>query len=283
MRHLFFMIGSAICLASIGIFTKLIGDIIPVITLSFLRLLIAFLFLVVIMLFIDRPAFRESKKNLKEYFWVGLVMAISFSFYIGANIFAPIQNAVLLSYTSPFFVLLFAKLILKEKITKTKIITLFIAFFGLMIINPFNAGSFMFGNSLALINAIFFALFLTYLRKEEDKHDLGDIMWFFFFATILLLPLAIYYGFGNFLSVWPFLLGLGIVSTGLAYFLMNLAYEGLEAEGGSMITMIVTPLTAIILAIIFLNENLNLRIILGGVVLIIAGLYLEYENLKHKK
>ncbi len=284
MKHLnyIYMILAALCLATIGVLVKLIGDSIPVMSLSFLRVFIGFIVLLIIVPFIDKKWYKITKKDAKEFFLIGIVYAIALSLYTAANIFAPIQNAVLINYSYPFFVLLFGYFILKEKLTATKIITLVIAFIGLAIINPFQFGENNFGNLLALGGAFFYGLLITEMRKEDKNHGIGDVIWFLLFASLITLPFPIIQGLGNLSQVWIYVVLLGIVSTGLAYLFYNLALEKIEAEIGSIIATIITPLVSIILAVLIIGEQLNIRTITGGGLLILSGIYLEMHN-KNKK
>ncbi len=280
MKHLnyIFMIIAAILLGTIGVLVKTIGDAIPVMTLNFYRLFFAFLFLVMVVPFIDKKWHKISKQDAKEYFIIGVLYAISLSLYTAANRYAPVQNVVLINYSYPFFVLLFGYFLIKEKITTTKIITLIISSIGLAVINPFQFGEGTFGNVLALIGAVFYGLLITEMRKEDEGHTIGDVIWFLMFGSLVLLPFPFIYGFGDFMSVWPLLLILGFLSTGLAYLLYNLALQKIEAEICSMTATILTPLVSIALAIIILSESLSTRTLIGGSLLIIAGIYLETHN-----
>ena len=131
------MVLAAACLATIGVLVKLIGINVPPMTLNFLRVFLGFVFLLPIVPFVDKTTFHPTKKDLKDYFIIGIVFAISLSLYTSANLFAPIQNVVLLNYTYPFFVLIIAHLVLNETVTTTKIITILIAITGLIVMNPF--------------------------------------------------------------------------------------------------------------------------------------------------
>ncbi len=277
------MILAALCLATIGVLVKLIGDNVPVMSLNFLRIFIGFIALIIIVPFIDKKWYKITKKDAKEFFLIGVVYAIALSLYTAANVFASIQNAVLINYSYPFFVLLFGYFLLKEKVTNTKIITLIIAFIGLAIINPFRFGEDNFGNILALAGALFYALLIVEMRKEDKHHGIGDVIWFLLFASVIMLPFPIMQGLGNISQVWIYVVLLGFVSTGLAYIFYNLALEKIEAEIGSIIATIITPLVSIILAVLIIGEQLSIRAIIGGGLLILSGLYLEAHNKQLKK
>lgn len=274
MKSYVYMILTAICLSTIGVLVKLIGDNMHFMSMNFFRVFIGFLFLLMVVPFLDKNTFKITKKDAKEYFVVGLVFTIAICLFTTANLFTAIQNAVLINHIYPFFVLIFAYFMLREKVTKTKIVTLIIAIIGLAIINPLQAEG-MLGNMLSFIGAIFYGLLIVLMRKEDIDHAIGDVLWFLFFATLLLLPFPFIFGIGNIMAVWHYLLLLGIVSTGLAYLFYNLALEKIEAEIAAIISIIVSPLFAIFLAVVVINEDLNYRIITGGLVLIIAGIYLQ--------
>jgi len=263
---------------TVGVLVKLIGSEIPIMTLVFYRVLIAFLFLLAVVPFLDKNAFKVSRKDLAGYFLVGVIYAVNLSLFVAANFFAPVQNVVLINSSYPFFVFVFAYFILRERITFTKIITLITALIAMSIINPFSLQGNELGNILAMLSAVFHALLLTGLRKENKSHGIGDVLWFFFFATLLLSPFPFIYGFGNVQAVLPFILVLGLVGTGLTYLFLNLALEKMEAEMASITSIIIGPLVAVALAVLIINESLNEKILTGGALLILAGIYLETHS-----
>jgi drug/metabolite transporter (DMT)-like permease len=282
MKAFFYMVLAALCLASIGVLVKLIGNAIPVMTLNFFKIFIGFLFLLAVTPAFDKKFLKVDLKKVEKYFWIGVVYACSISLYTAANLFAPVQNVVLIHYVYPFFVLPLAYILLKEKITKTKVITLIIAAIGIIIINPISLDANMLGNVMALISAILFALLVTEMRSVDRAHNPGSIVWFFFFATILLFPFMLIYGLGNIGSVLHYLILLGIIGSGLAYLLYSIALQEMEAETASVVAMILTPITSIILAVFLIGELIDYRIIIGGAILIFAGIYLEVHCKKVK-
>jgi len=274
---------SALCFAIVGPTVKLIGSSVPIMTIVFLRLFIALVFLAVTLPRLDKNTFKVCKKDLPGYFLVGFLLALTLTTFIAANIYTHVQNAVLLSRASPFFVLIVAGIFLKEKITRKKLIALVIAFTGLMILNPFQSGDYLFGNSLALLNAVFAAFMITAMRKEDESHSIGNVFWFFLFATIIMLPFPLIFGFGDIAGAWPFILLLGIVGTGISYLLSNYALEEIEAEESSIVSTVITPIGAILIATAMLGETLLPQTLWGGSILVLSGIYLEARRAHVKK
>ncbi len=223
---------------------------------------------------------------MKEFILIGFLYAISLSLYTTAIHFTTIQNAVLINATYPFFVMIFARFMLGELITIHKIIALLLGFTGLSIMNPF---SFDFedakniGNMLALIGSIFYALLIVNMKKEEKQRGIEDVTWFLLIASLFLLPFFILKGMGNINKALIYVIGLGVISTGLAYLFYNLTLKYLEADIASILVTTLTPIVSISLAVIIIGEKLTTATILGGTLLIFASVYLEMHNIKIKR
>lgn len=283
MRSYLYMACTSMLFGTIGVLIKMMGPDVPAMTITFYRVLLGFLFLLCVTPFIDKNTFKTSRKDLKDYLIVGAVTAISLSFFTLANLNAPVQNVVLLDNLTPFFVLGIAYVFLKEKITRTKLVSLAVAMAGLAIINPFQSGEYQLGNALAILAAATYAVLVVLMRKEDEKHGVGDAMWFFLFATLFMLPIPFIFGFGDLSAAWPLVLALGIVCTGLAYLFYNLALEKIEAEISTIMTMTLAPLVGITLAALALGEELNAMTIMGGLLLVSSVVYLQTHKLKRKE
>lgn len=281
--HLYAFI-AAVCAGLIGLFVKLIDGNMHFMTISFYRLLFATALLLVVVPFIDRKTFKVRAADMKGYFVSGILIAATLSAFATANVFAPISNVSLLFNTAPFFAFVFAYLILGEKLNRVKIIAAVIAIIGLIILNPFRQGDYLLGNILSLSAAILFSITIIQIKRERKTHGLGDILWFFAFATLLLLPAPFVYGWGDLNgNVLWYVLGLGLIATGAQFLFYNLALKKIEAEVQTSITTIFLPVVAVLTAVLFIGETLSLRTIVGGVLLIFAGVYLEMSLLKSKK
>lgn len=274
MKPEFQVLIAAILLGSIGILTKLIGTDVHPTVIAFYRVFFAALILAILCPIVDKTTFRPAKKDLGMFAVIGLIFAVSITLIIIAYSKAPIQNVTLLSSITPFFVLIIAYFLLKERITKTKILTLVIAIIGLIIINPIKAEGSIW-NIVAIIVAALDGLLIVLMRKEDATHSIGDAFWFFFFATIFLLPFPIVFGLGK-LSIYVFIIGL--ITTGVSYFFFNLGLEKVEAEIGSIMMTITIPVISIFFAVIIISEKLVPNVIIGGAILIAAGVYLETHN-----
>ena len=279
MKRITYIIIAGFLWGFIGISVKLINNEINPFTLNFFRFLTAFIVLAVLSPVIDKDCFKLTKRSIKPYAITGLLFAITTSLFVFALSRTTISNTVLLQAVQPFFLIFIAYLWLKEKITVTKIITLMVALIGIYIIHPISTGD-LIGNISALISGAFFALLTVYMRHTDKKLHHTSTLWYMFFAALFMIPFPFIFGIGEiFKNIW-YILMLGGLGTGLAYFFYNLALEKMEADRAGLFAMILLPLSSITFGIIVIKETLPLMTIIGGSILIGSGIYLELHSKK---
>src|SRR3989344_971053 len=266
----------------IGISVKLVNNEINPFTLNFFRFFVAFLILLILSPLIDSSSLKLKKKNIKSSIIIGLMFAVTTTLFVYSVSKTTISNAVLLQAIQPFFIMFIAYFSLKEKITKTKIITLLIALIGVYVINPLTTGN-LTGNIAALISGISFAVLTTYMRYEDKMLHHTSTLWYMFFAALFMLPFPILFGIGELGGNLYYILMLGGLGTGFAYFFYNLSLERIEAEAASLFTMILLPLSSIILGVIIIKEPLLMNTIIGGLILLVSGVYLEIHRKKVRR
>ncbi|MFP4118481.1 MAG: DMT family transporter [Candidatus Woesearchaeota archaeon] len=280
MIHYIFFVLAAIFIGTVGLFVNLSGNAVSPYVLGFYRVFFGFLIIAAVSPMLDKDTFKTKNKNLKINAFIGLLFAINFTGTAIAYLHASMQSVTLILATTPAFVLIFAYFLLGEKVTRTKIITLIFTLIGLLILNPIHPEG-LTGNLIAMGVVISGGLMFTLMRKVNMKETIGNVFWFFLFASLFLLPMPIIFGFG---TINLNIISLGIVSTGAAYLFYNLGYEGVEAEIGTLITNMITPLSGIIFAIFILGERINIKVLTGGFVLIIAAVYLRtHLTTRHKQ
>ena len=272
---------SSIALAVVGVVVKLTGESVHSLSLNAMRLVLAFLTVLIILPFVDSKFLMIKKSDLPHYVLIGLLLAFSTSSFVASLQRTTIASAVLIIFTAPFFLMIFSHFFLKEKVTKKMIAITLLAFAGIVIMNPLQKEQ-LFGNALAFSAAIFGAATTAYMRHEEKTHSVGTIFWFLLFATIFLMPSIFIYGTAGVTENIHWILLLGVF-TGIAYLFYTEALEYLNAVITSMIGMVVEPLVAIFLAFIVLNEVPTIPTMIGGGLLIFGGVLLQERILKKQK
>jgi len=118
-------------------------------------------------------------------------------FYIGLNK-TTATNAALIHLASPVIVLIFAGIIIREKITLLKTIGIILGIGGALLLIlykkelSFATGTLM-GDLLIFLNIICYSLYLVLVKPLMVKyHPLTIMKWIFIFGTLYIIPITCY-------------------------------------------------------------------------------------------
>ncbi|MBI0580646.1 EamA family transporter [Neobacillus cucumis] len=186
-----------------------------------------------------------------------------------------IANATLGYYFAPVFVMILSPFVLREQLSIKKIVCIGVAIIGMLMIvgEGVRASSSedLLGLSFGLIAAAFYAalLLLNKFIKDMGKLELTIIQ--LGITTLLLMPYVfLTSGFGIFevsSSSIPFILILGIINTGIGFWLFFSGMEGLKGQSIAMLSY-VDPFVAIMVSAIILKEQMTIVQMVGGVLLL---------------
>jgi drug/metabolite transporter (DMT)-like permease len=203
-------------------------------------------------------------------------------FFKGLSITTPINAAILMTCT-PVLVLLAATIILKEKITISKVTGIISGIIGAMLIivmgKYFSFGSeTMPGDLMVFINASFFGVYLVMIKPMMKKyHPLTVNKWVFFFGLLMSLP----FGWGEAQEInWEImpaniLAGVVFVVVGLSFFAYLFNSFALSKVSPSTVSIYIysQPVFATTIAIASGNDSLSVLKVVAAV-LIFGGVYL---------
>ncbi len=258
--------------------SKVVMTVVPPFSLIVTRLILGILTLTMIVLI--RKSWNVSHRQFWQIFGVGLVgYGISLGFqFVGTNL-STAANGSLVTSTTPAFVLLFAALLLGEKVTPRRLLALGIATLGVVaVIDPRNAAispSFFWGNMSLVAAALTWALYSVLIRKvTRDSDVLSTTLIAFIGGLPICLPLGGWELATHQLGTISFgvvggILFLGIISTALAMYLWNTAFSVLDA-GAASLTFFAQPVVGTLLSVLFLSEHITSLFVIGGVLIGIA-------------
>lgn len=201
-------------------------------------------------------------------------------FFKGLSITTPINAAVLMMYT-PIFVVLFAAIWLKEKITIQKVVGVLLATFGAVLLiggRNFNFSSTgVWGDVMVALNAIIYAFFLVYAKSLMQKyHPLTVTLYTFLFGLFIVIP----FGFNEFSEIdfiafpkiiWVYVLFITVGSTFVTYVLSSYALK--HASSSLVGTYIyLQPVLATLIAIAFGTDLLTLEKLIF-ICIVFVGVY----------
>jgi drug/metabolite transporter (DMT)-like permease len=213
-------------------------------------------------------------------------------FLKGLSLTQPTNGAIIMT-SNPIIVICIAAVFLKEKITIQKIIGISIGIIGALIMllygKNFSFGSdTLYGDMLILINSVSWALYVVLVKPLMKKYNTFTVVkWVFLFGVLYVLPFGydelktIQWNTFTF-SVWRDVLFVVIATTFFAYILNTYALRALSPSVVS-IYIYLQPFLATLIAIYFFkNDELDLRKLTAGV-LIIFGVYLVSMPIKKIK
>jgi drug/metabolite transporter (DMT)-like permease len=258
--------------------SKVVMQVIPPFSLIVMRLALGILTLAIIV--VVRRSWKVTPRQFWGIFGVGLVgYGISLGFqFVGTNL-STAANGSLVTSATPAFVLLFAALLLAEKITRRRLLALGIATAGVVaVIDPRNAllsPSFFWGNLCLVAAALTWALYSVLIRKVTQETDVLTTTLIAFLGGLpVCLPLSGWEvatrGFRTIsLGVVGGILFIGIISTALAMVLWNNAFAVLDA-GVASLTFFAQPVVGTLLSVLFLKDRISPLFVIGGVLIGIA-------------
>jgi len=246
----------------------------PVLLMVFYRFLFAVAAALSVLVF-SRSSFKiRTKKNLSLLILSGFFLTLNWVFFFYALVLTTVANAVLVTYTAPILVAIFAPHFLKEKLEWNTVISLVLAMSGISFIlspadlsmgKPLLGIIFAFGTSLTYASLVIIA--------KELLPGLPVLIIIFYqslIAMVALSPFSLLGGGPRGFEAWLLLIIMGIVHTLIAPYLYLSGLKVVKAQRAGILTYF-DPLSATIFAALFLGEIPGFYTLLGGVLIIAAG------------
>jgi len=268
-------LGAASIWGGMYVVSKVVLEIIPPFSLVTLRLILGAIALTIVLLIKGFP--KITRRQLLQFLGVGVVgYGVSLSLQFLGTKLSTAANGSLVTSATPAFVLLFAWMLLRERITGRRMLALFLATLGVIaVIDPRSAKldpELFLGNLFLIGAAITWALYSVLVRKVVQN---ADVLLFSLLAFIGGLPVSVpagawelsIAGIGQItLGVVVGVLFLGVICTALAMVLWNTAFTYVDASLASL-TFFAQPVVGTFLGWLFLHERITPLFLLGGVLI----------------
>jgi drug/metabolite transporter (DMT)-like permease len=265
-------LGAASIWGGMYVVSKVVLDIIPPFFLVTLRLILGALTLAIVLWIRGFP--KISKNQMWQVLGVGFVgYGISLGLQFLGTKLSTAANGSLVTSSTPAFVLLFAWILLREKITGRRVVALLLATLGVIaVIDPRSAElnpDLFLGNILLLGAGLTWALYSVLVRKATQNLD---VLPFSLIAFLGGLPVSVPAGAWEWGTIGvgeisPGVVGgvlfIGIISTALAMVLWNSAFAFVDASLASL-TFFAQPVVGTVLGWVFLGEQITPLFLLGG-------------------
>lgn len=269
--------------------SKYVLDFIPPLTLVWLRFIIAFVVLYAILKLVETKQKKKvtiRKKDWLLFAWIGFIgyfISITCQF-IGTKL-SDAHTGSLVTSATPAFMVIFAAIILKEKLTARRLLSIIIATIGVIIVIGWDIeiGSYFIGTIILVGAAITWALLSIYVKIASAQFSsLVITTYAIFFSLFFITPFMIWeLQSTSFETVNTYvILGvvyLGVVSTAGAFFLWNKGLELMDASIGSLFFFF-QPIVGSLLGWLLLNETLNSNFFIGGILIVCSVFITTFEK-----
>lgn len=262
-----------------GLFIK--GLSLPATSVAFFRTFVPTIILVGYFMFKKIKVFQGDYKVML----VGsLFNAARLFLFIVGFLYTSIGNGIIIFFSWPIFATIFGIFILKEKVSKKTFVLLSFAFLGLILMYVNKGISFgskdFIGMSAMLLSAVLFALTMIIFKKESDKYSrketifyqniVGAVVFLPFIFINMPLPSLEQYSLGLF---YGFIIGI------VSYLLFFFALKRMKMSHYSLLTYWEVP-AALAFGVLFFGEVVTWNMILGGGMILLAGVLLRKEKRK---
>lgn len=265
---------------------KIVVSVIPPLELVWMRYLVAIVALLVIGL-ITRQKWRIDKRHLLIIIAIGIIgNAISIVTQETGTMLSSAQMGAIITSSTPAFMVIFARLLLKERLTLKKGLSVCLATIGVFLIvgvGHVNLSSKLGGISL-LMAALTWALMSVLVKRVPSNYSQIVVTTYsILVALIVLTPFVLPRLYAiNILqlthpTIWGGVLYLGIISTACGFLLWNRGLQMLNASSGGLFFFF-QPVVGTLLGWLILGENIGVTFWIGAILILIGVLFVIIEK-----
>lgn len=275
---------------SIGVFRRYIP--LSSAWMACVRGVIGTLFLVgIVMLSKKRVDQKAVRKNLLPLLISGAAIGVNWILLFEAYRYTTVAVATLCYYMAPVLVILLAPVLLKEKMTVKKSVCAAVAVLGMLFVSGIFEGGATAGGSgtgilFGLGAAMFYAMAMLTNKFLKDISAYDKTIVQLGTAAVVVAPYALLTGGVQEFSVLTMpqillLLAVGIVHTGVAYWLYFGSMDSLSGQTVAVYSYI-DPAFAVVLSVLVLKEETGVLGIVGAILILGSTLFSEWNGTKKK-
>jgi DME family drug/metabolite transporter len=272
------VLAATVCWSTSGTFIRLILNnfAFTAWTLAFWRDLFTFVIFLVAVIAMGTKRLRVARRDLISLAAMGaLSIGLFHVIWNQAVQLIPVAVATVLNYTAPFFVVLFAWVLWRERPTRAQTLALILAFLGCLLVTGAydiaNTNLNWLGLLMGLLSGVTYGTLSIFGKRALKKYDAWTVMTYAFgfgaLTVFVLQPIGIVQSITLPPLAWPAVGILALVSTvaGFSFYMNGL--KSLSASSAS-ITATLEPVIATGLAFVLLGEVVSSVQMVGGVLVI---------------
>lgn len=264
---------------------KVVVEVVPPLELVWMRYLIAVIALGIIGIMM-RQSWKIAKKDWLIIFLVGLIgNTISIVTQEMGTMLSTAQMGAIITATTPAFMVVFARLILKESITLKKCLSIALATIGVGIVvgNGQIDVTQQLGGLYLLLAALTWALMSVFVKKVPSHYSQIVVTTYTSMIAVMLLTPFVLPRLNNLdlasvlqPTISGGLLYLGIISTAGGFLLWNKGLQLMNASSGGLFFFF-QPIVGTFLGWLLLGETIGLSFWIGSL-LIFSGVFIVIRD-----
>ncbi|QIJ64085.1 DMT family transporter [Streptomyces sp. JB150] len=218
-----------------------------------------------------------TPRTLKLAVLGGVFIVFNWVFLFQSYESTSISVATVVYHTQPFYVVLLGALLFRERLTAAKVGWIAVAFAGLILVSGVtpgdlaSGGGYLLGIGQALLAALLYGLSTVVTKRITGVRPHLIALVQVLVGIPLLLPFADFGAMSGTGADWGWLVGLGVIHTGLMYVLMYAAYAQLPTAKIAVLAF-VYPAVAMVTDWLVYGHHIGLVQALGVPLIVTAGL-----------
>ena len=254
-------------------------------TASFLRYVVALIFLCSLIFYYKPSVLKIEKKDIFSFVLLGFFGIVGYHFFFFSSLkYTSVINTGIIHAFSPVLTGVIAAIFIKERLSKKNYFGIFLAFSGVLIlitkgdVQTLFDLSFNFGDILMLLAVLSWAIYSLIVKEMSKRYNSFTLI---FYATlsgvIMLLFLALSEGgitqvqnisLRSIMSI----VYMGIFASGIGYLLYNYSIKELGPTKTSSIVYSIATILVTVFSFVFFKETVTFSMIVSAI-FIISGLH----------
>ena len=255
-------------------------------TLLFLRFSIAIIPILIAILLTDKKLLKVNLRDIPLFIVCSIcIVGLNLCYNESMNSI-PLSLAATLLSIAPIFVLIFAYVLFREKITRRKLVCMILAIAGCMLMTGVLESSIanisIYGIVLGIGAGVFWAIYLMASKKsiEQGNHTFTILFYSIIIISIALIPFTDFSQISNFVSINPtftilFLIIHSTFSFALPYIFSTVSLNYIDSGVSSILLSGAEPFAALIFGLIIYAEVPTLLMFCGFLLTLIAMMMLS--------
>ncbi len=238
---------------------------------------------------------QSIKNNLPILIATGFFMGLNWVLQFEAFRVSTVAIGTVCYNTMPIFLIVFASIIFKEKLTLRSCICIICATIGVALMANVGGSEINLNTALGcvygVLGAVFYALIVTFNRKLNFIETYDKLVFQFLFSALIMMVYITFierssFAFSGNIDTKTFTTGifcvllLSFFHTGICYIIYFNTISKLKADVVAILTYI-DPVVALLLSYFVLRETMTLPQLIGAVIILLSTLINELLSLRH--